>query len=291
VLVEDGAIYAVAGRCSHLDGGMVLCRLDAKTGKRLSETPITAAGLPDVLSSDGTSIYLRHKRFDKKGVEQKPTVPHLYSPAGFLDGSWWHRTYWLVGTGMRSAWGGWPISGSQVPAGRLLVLGDSNVYGFGRFNQYHRNGSHIGLGRMQYLLYASGRKPAAKEKPGQPKRRGGKPPAKVASLWAERLPLLARGMVLSDQTLFIAGPPDVFPRASKEGVHPYHVASADALREQAAALAGKRGALLLAVSAADGKRLAEYKLDAPPAWDGMAAAGARLYLSTTDGKVLCFHGQ
>jgi len=47
------------------------------------------------------------------------------------------------------------------------------------------------------------------------------------------------------------------------------------------------GALLLAVSTSDGKKLAEHKLDSAPTWDGMAAASGRLYLSTMDGKVLC----
>ena len=60
-----------------------------------------------------------------------------------------------------------------------------------------------------------------------------------------------------------------------------------AIRADDAALTGKKGALLRAVSAIDGKQLAEYRLDAPPTWDGMAAAGGRLYLSSTDGKVLC----
>ena len=45
---------------------------------------------------------------------------------------------------------------------------------------------------------------------------------------------------------------------------------------------------LWAVSTTDGKKLAEYKLDAPPVFDGMAAAAGRLYASTTDGHVVCF---
>ncbi|MDP7254551.1 MAG: PQQ-binding-like beta-propeller repeat protein, partial [Planctomycetota bacterium] len=57
------------------------------------------------------------------------------------------------------------------------------------------------------------------------------------------------------------------------------------------ALRGEKGALLWAVSPADGKKLAEYKLESPPAWDGMIAAGGRLYLSTAGGKVLCFAGK
>jgi len=288
VLVTDGVVHAVAGRTTYLDGGMVLCRLDAKTGKLLSETSIAGAALPDVLSSDGTSIFLRHRRFDKQGAAQQTAVPHLYCPAGFLDDSWWHRTYWMVGTGMGSNWGGWPNSGLRVPAGRLMVVDDSSIYGFGRFNQYHRNGSHVGLGKMRYVLYASDRSAAPKGKPAAAKRPGKRPGAgKVASRWSKPIPLQARGMLVSDKTLFVAGPPDVNVYAPENVTDPYHITSAEALREQEAALAGKHGGLLMAVSTVDGERLAEYKLDAPPAWDGMAAANGRLYLSTMDGKVLC----
>ncbi|MHC4642156.1 MAG: outer membrane protein assembly factor BamB family protein, partial [Planctomycetota bacterium] len=40
VLVKDGMVYFTAGRSSYLDGGIDLCRLDARTGKTLSVTPI-----------------------------------------------------------------------------------------------------------------------------------------------------------------------------------------------------------------------------------------------------------
>jgi len=53
------------------------------------------------------------------------------------------------------------------------------------------------------------------------------------------------------------------------------------------AMDGKKGGILWAVSAADGEKLAEYPLDAPPIFDGMAAANGRLYISTTDGNVVC----
>ena len=38
----------------------------------------------------------------------------------------------------------------------------------------------------------------------------------------------------------------------------------------------------------DGTKLSELKLDAPPVFDGMAAAGGKLYLSCLDGKLRCF---
>lgn len=163
VLVHEGVAYFVAGRSSYLDGGIRLCGLEAATGRLRFETVIDhrdprsgvqrndaiygtnmPGALPDVLSCDGNSVYLRHLRFDLEGREQPPTVPHLFSPAGFLDDSWWHRTYWLVGRSMGTNYGGWPVVGSRVPAGRLLVLDGSQVYGFGR-NQYSHTGSHVGI--------------------------------------------------------------------------------------------------------------------------------------------------
>jgi len=59
VLVQDGVIYAVAGRCMFLDGGMRLLRLDAKTGRKISETV-----LDDRVPGTGEDLYtkMRHKQ-------------------------------------------------------------------------------------------------------------------------------------------------------------------------------------------------------------------------------------
>ncbi|MHC4329772.1 MAG: outer membrane protein assembly factor BamB family protein, partial [Planctomycetota bacterium] len=108
---------------------------------------------------------------------------------------------------------------------------------------------------------------------------GSVPGFDVKHNWTKDVPLFARAMVLAGRTLFVAGPPDVvdedqaFRQINDPGVQ-------QNLAEQAAALAGKRGALLMAVSSADGKKLAEYDLDSPPIFDGMAAAAGRLYMST-----------
>jgi hypothetical protein len=45
--------------------------------------------------------------------------------------------------------------------------------------------------------------------------------------------------------------------------------------------------VLRVYSAADGKTLAEQPLDAPPVFDGLIAASGCLFLSTTDGRVVC----
>jgi hypothetical protein len=49
--------------------------------------------------------------------------------------------------------------------------------------------------------------------------------------------------------------------------------------------------LLWAVSAADGAKGAEYRLACPPVFDGLIAAGGRLYMAMIDGTVLCFAGK
>ena len=180
VLVQNGEALFVAGRSSFLDGGMVLYRLDARTGKIRSRTVIdtrnpktgreppriargtniTAGSLPDVLSSDGESVFMRHVKFDLKGVRQKGGGPHLYAPAGFVDDSWWHRTYWMIGGRMEGGYGGWPKAAGQFPAGRILVTDGDAVYGFGR-SAYASTGSHVGLSNTRYRLFAAGGSPAS----------------------------------------------------------------------------------------------------------------------------------
>jgi hypothetical protein len=54
-----------------------------------------------------------------------------------------------------------------------------------------------------------------------------------------------------------------------------------------AAFQGRMGGKLAAVSAADGRQLGACDLSSPPVFDGMAAAGGRLYLSLMDGSILC----
>ena len=97
-------------------------------------------------------------------------------------------------------------------------------------------------------------------------------------------------MVLAGGILFVAGPPNV---VDEEEIfsHPDNPeVRAKALRQRAI-LGGTEGGLLLAVAANDGKKVAEYRLDSPPVWDGMAAARGRLYLALRSGRVVCLSGK
>jgi outer membrane protein assembly factor BamB len=98
-----------------------------------------------------------------------------------------------------------------------------------------------------------------------------------------------RAMVLADKTLFIAGPPDIVDE--EEAFFALSdTAVLEQLAEQSALLKGKEGAFLWAVSAQNGRKLAEYKLDSLPVWDGMIASGRKLYLTTMNGEISCMSG-
>ena len=67
------------------------------------------------------------------------------------------------------------------------------------------------------------------------------------------------------------------------------IATAD--REAGAGDEATAGGMLWVVSARDGAKVAELPLDSAPAWDGLAAAGRRLYVATVDGHLVCFAGK
>jgi outer membrane protein assembly factor BamB len=266
VLIQDGVAYCTAGRSSYLDGGIDLCRVEAETGRAVSRTPIYSpdpetgrqpkqfapSAMPgaraDILSADGTHVYLRDMVFDKRGVALAEGSPHLFTLTDFLDDSWPHRSYWIFGTHCSIATG---CSGrdKDLIYGRLLVFDGSTIYGYGRRTVHWSNQLQDG----PYRLFAVKR-------------------GEGTALWEQPVPLQVRAMVLADNVLFLAGP--------RAGVHDLPAAG-DVAEE----------GLLMAISASDGTELAQYRLGSSPVFDGMAAAPGRLYISTTDGKVLCMSGQ
>jgi len=336
VLVQNDVLYCVAGRSMFLDGGMRFLRLDPKTGRKLWETVLDdrdpetdknlqvrvrglnmPVALPDVLSSDGRYVYMRSQRFDLQGTrqeigprnvtEQEGDDVHLFSPAGFIDSSWFHRSYWMYGRNTAGGWGGWFRAGRFVPSGRLLVVDESSVYGYGRKPEYLSQSSvleyqlfaadkEIKNERIRHVVGAARRMNASSKKGDASaadwRLRKGFPLADRSAVifkWLDDSPLHVRAMVLADKKLFIAGPPDVVDE-EQAFYRPDDAAVRRRLEEQRAAIEGRKGASLWAVSASDGKKLAEYNLESPPVWDGMAAARGRLYLTTENGRLLCFGG-
>ncbi|MHC4204704.1 MAG: outer membrane protein assembly factor BamB family protein [Planctomycetota bacterium] len=325
VLIQDGVAYALAGRSMFLDGGMRMLRLDPVTGKKLSETilddrdPRTGknlqsridhkkmpVALPDILSSDGRFVYMRSQRFNLDGrravidpehqTDQQGEGTHLFCPTGFLDDSWFHRTYWVYGKNAGEGWAEWSVAARLVPAGRILAFDDEHVYGYGRHPQYLCNSSVL-----EYRLFAADKtfdpdRAARVNKVKIPqntvnwKNRSQRPEQDLSAVtrkWMlEKPELIAKAMVLADKTLFVSGPPDVVDEQEIWGrtLEPEVQAK---LQAQSAALDGRQGSLLWAVSSKDGSKLAEYKLESVPVFDGMSAANGRLYLAMKNGSILC----
>ena len=80
-------------------------------------------------------------------------------------------------------------------------------------------------------------------------------------------------MVLAGKTLFVAGAPGMTDPKDPFGTPDDN----------------PRG-VLAAFAAETGEKLSECEIPSLPVWDGLAAAGGRLYLATLDGHVLCLRG-
>jgi len=323
ILLRNGEAWFVAGRSSFLDGGLQMYRLNPQTGDVLSHATfagkaddgsvLTGAeekrlvGLPDVLSASDDCIFMRAGLFRlegdqirrkflppnkviRYGVKPVPSKvptevkPHLFSSYGFLDDSWFHRSYWTYSP-FCSGRHGYAGTGKGNPSGRILVCDARTVYGFGRLKKYYNWTSPL-----EYRLFAESKKsaPAAPKKApagpkGGKKKRGG--PNKA--LWERNIPILARGLVLAGDTLYAAGPPDVLDE-TRPDIRSQAPEVLQALNEQEAALAGKRGGILMAVSKADGKVRRKLDIGSPPVFDGLIAANGRLFLTLEDGTVVCF---
>jgi len=324
VLVMNGTAYFAAGRSSYLDGGIYLYGLDPKTGRKLHEgrldgphpdlakdigRPFDMEGtFSDVLVTDGSRLYMQQVMLDGNLAQQEaPRVTkmgdrkvgrHVFSTAGFLDGSGWNRTFWMYS----ERWPGYYIANQSPKAGQLLVFDEKATYAVKCFTRRNCHSPMFFPGKEGYLLFSddNDNEPVLVDKEGNPKpvkwlpydcyisSRGdtsvetpavdkdkgvgftrARPPR-----WMEWVPIRIRAMVLAGEILFVAGPPDVLDP-----------------QDPLAAFEGRKGGLLRVVSAADGRKLAEYKLETPPAWDGMAAAEGRLYISMRDGKVICLGGE
>jgi outer membrane protein assembly factor BamB len=273
VLVLNDRVYFSAGRCSYLDGGIFVYALDPRTGQLLTSRAAYGPfdeehGFPiggdagfknDVLVTDGTRLYLRHKAFglDLQDVE---SGPHIIPTAGFLDGEPQHRTCWSVGAAI-----------SKRTAGDILVSDGVKSYKVEGFPLY-ANHSYFDPRRSGYTL--SARSEGAVANTPRDRRGRNRPGETGKALWSQHIPITGKAMALAADVLFVAGEPMKFEDPSYEN----YVAAYD----------GQLGGRMLAVSASAGKVLAEYELDAAPAWDGIAVAKGRLYISLADGTVQCF---
>ena len=268
VLVHDGKCWLAAGRSSYLDGGIHVYALDPPTGRVIRNKTIyhpdpetgrmspevsanqMAGVLNDIPATDGANVFLRQMAVSSSDT---PGRQHLYTTGGYLDPSWFNRTFWQIG---------------QARTSGLMVLGQDVAYGVELYGSRSSN-TVFRPGSQAYRLRCIPLKAAPRSSSGNRARsnrrqQGPKP------LWEQHIGIRVTAMVRAGGTIFVAGSPDVVDPKDPYG-----------------AWEGRKGGVLAAFAAGNGKKLAEYKLPAPPVWDGMAAASGRLFISTTAGDIVC----
>jgi outer membrane protein assembly factor BamB len=256
----------------------------------------------DVPVDGGTFVYFKQQAFqrDLTPVEQTAvTSRHLIPNPGFLESIPQHRTFWTLDT----------VTRYDIPTGLAGVHGDIMVVDGDRFIEVRgytpARQTPFDPRVSGYTLYcgiAGESNPAPARAPGtsddgasKAKRRGqAKKTAKTPTaaqrkanalaqaaaltqsrrLWQSPIPLTGKAMAMSDNVVFVAGTPVVFPDG-----------------DIAKAYEGRMGGVLWLADAGTGEKLAEYALPAPPAWDSLAVANGSVYLALTDGRLLCFAGR
>jgi outer membrane protein assembly factor BamB len=313
--------YFTAGRSTYLDGGIRVYGLEPTTGKILHKGLLEGphrhvdgerdvaffilGANSDVLVSEGGFLYMRQKKMTPELEEIEVDVLsskgaqdvglHIFSTSGLLDDSWYNRTFWMYS----KRWPGFQLANQAPKTGQLLVVDDEKTYAVRVF--YRRNVHSLMFfpGKEGYLLFADlnanepqlvgetgWRKPIAWLPQSHIPREGNPGLDNVSRgfgadkgigytraeqpVWTQWLGVRIRAMVKAGNTLFVAGAPDVLD--SKD---PY------------AAFEARKGAQVVSVSAKDGKKLSETPLEYPPVFDGMIAAGGRLFASLRDGSVVC----
>ncbi|MDP6634616.1 MAG: PQQ-binding-like beta-propeller repeat protein [Phycisphaerae bacterium] len=289
VLVQKNIVYFTAGRSSFLDGGIYVYGLDAETGKVLHQARLDGprsdpqkdqggAGYmdgakSDILTSDGSDIYLFQERFggdlkrypspmqkkakESGGFRVYPPAPQrgssgkrLLTTHGFLSDVDNEGKYWAYS----GKWPGWSRHMGGIIHCQLLAFDTDTLYGLQVFTESIRvrRGRHLGGKGQRLLAHAHNEKNHKKHK------------------WSVFIKMHIKGMVVAGKKIFIAGTPNAIPDS-----------------DPLAGIEGRLGTLLKTVSATDGEVLSELKLSAPPVLDGLIAANGRLYVSTRDGKVTC----
>jgi hypothetical protein len=223
-----------------------------------------AGALPDVLLFDGEAVCMRHLRFHRETLGALPAKPHLFTPTGFLDDSWWHRSYWVYAPAFKAGFGGWWQVGNQVPSGRILSITDDSIVGFGRSFLPPANAGQWNAGEA-YQLFSSPKASSGSEKVITVA--GRKYRTKLGYNWQKKPLVNARAMTLAGNVVFFAGP-------------------IGDINHDLGAFNARKGIKLIALAATDGEHLSERDLPAAPVFDGMAVTEGRLFISLENGEVV-----
>ncbi len=237
------------------------------TGIDIRKKPYTAAGIvnermgkKDYKTFAGNEIRRGHNGDRKMGL-------HIINKSGFLDDTYYNRTYWMYG----EDWPGFQHAHRAARSGQILVVGPKKTYAVQAFPNRDRLTPRMNPATTGYLLLADSNDAGpVLDYAAHDKDKGIGYTRSQDPVWSKWVKLRILAMTLAKDTLFVAGPPDILDPS-----------------DPMASFQGRKGVLLRAVSTKDGAKLSETRLPALPIFDGMIAADGKLFVVLQDGRVIC----
>jgi len=292
VTYHNGLIYAVAGRNMFVDGGLTMAAFDPLTGEPKHSTTHSLEGrtsgmnaVPaktDILSASGEKLFMRSLAYDGKCERIDERTRHVFSVNGYLNDSWFHRSFWTYAPSWSGGCGGFGSTGNSNHSGRIMAADDSDLYAFGR--------ARYGWGStFTYQLYktplvtaapAPVPAPAKRKGKGKKKRPGGR--GKSPRTWSVDISILAHSIIKAGDKLLVMGPERLYDENEIVQQLPDPAVCAK-IADQAEKW--NRNADLLVIDTADGSVLRRLRFDFAPVWDGVAVAEKSVFVSGSDGAL------
>ncbi|PCJ56927.1 MAG: hypothetical protein COA79_17465 [Planctomycetota bacterium] len=254
VLVQGETVTVVAGRTTESDGGIFICALDAGSGKLLWEKNLMPESIKGEFEGVAHSIMVGDGQaayMSWRGFDLKT--------GGRVKGSTQRTHKGILVAGTRGILDGqW----------RRLPASSRGYLHKWKYNDNHAMYMHLAFDDKQVYGYL----PKISDKENSwVKVISSKIEARLANnkvknsppVWFIDVPAPAQveSMLVTGNVLVAAGTND---------------------------FVNHKGGFLWILSAKNGQKLSQIPLDFPPVWEGLAAAGGYLYVSTIDGKLHCF---
>jgi len=205
---------------------------------------------------------------ENKNLGERDLGLHLFTTSGFLDDTFFNRTYWTYW----KTWTGFNHSIFAPKCGQLVVVGPETTYALKAYTSRYALSPRYDPQTKGYLVIADRNDSEPTIHPtawGKDKGMGFS--RVVPPVWHHWIPVRVRAMVLAGHSLHVCGPPD----RVKEG-------------DPLAAFEGRMGSELWTLKADSGEIMSKTSLDDVPAFDAMIAAEGRLLMTTETGSVICF---
>jgi outer membrane protein assembly factor BamB len=251
VLVKDGVACFAAGRHSGIDGGIKIYGAEPCTGKIMWQKTVKD---PDIKVPENRQSF-------KKGNELQSQLNDILISFGDFGYMFSRSVQFSFKDGKSNP----KVRQSRFRFGKIGML-DDNMKTWWSPGYGKPRGQIIAFDpKRVFGAIAFGKKKGKYDTYTYPAQGNfklfGNFGKKEPGWTFEKSPAAVNSIVVAGEHMFAAGPPDTLTR---------------------------EGGMLLVLSAKDGKKLNEIKLDHTPVFDSMSAAQGKLFMATMDGKLLCF---